>query len=76
MKPEPNNWNAEIAELEKFFTITALPEKIRLNSWSMIVDAKLFKESHMSIVRAHNGEELFSPYLNRLFELKNIIEKQ
>jgi hypothetical protein len=73
----PNyNWNKEIAEMEKFFAAVTLPEKVRLNSLSMIVDTHLFVNSHMNMIKAHNGETRFMPYLTRLQEVKKILENE
>lgn len=67
-------WDDEIRELEEFYSGEKLPEKIKLKSWEMIVDTRLFLESHFAMVRYHNGEEAYRPYLNRLIETKKIIE--
>jgi hypothetical protein len=75
MKIQPPNWNNEIRELEQFFASAELPEKVRINAWGMVVRPKLFIDSHMSIVKAHNGEKLFEPYLVRLQQLKTSLEK-
>jgi hypothetical protein len=75
MNKPTHTWNNEIRELEEFFASRTLPEKVRLNSWSIIVDTRLFVEFHMSMVKAHNGNDLFLPYIERLFELKRILTK-
>ena len=67
-------WDSEIRELEEFFRDRQLPEKIKLNSWSMIVNTRLFLDTHFAMVRYHNGEEAYLPYLNRITELQKIIE--
>lgn len=67
-------WDDEIRELDGFFSGKSLPEKIKLNSWSMIVNTRLFLGTHFAIVRYHNGEEAYRPYLNRIIELKKIIK--
>lgn len=69
-------WDSEIRELEEFFRDRQLPEKIRINSWEMIVNVRLFLGTHFSIVRYHNGEEAYLPYLNRLIELRTILENK
>jgi hypothetical protein len=68
-------WDRDIAELERFFKIIKLPsEPIRLYQGTMITDVLLFKDSHLSIVKAQNGNMRYEPYLNRLQELKQYIK--
>ena len=65
-------WSNEIAELESFFKSVILPDNpIRLNQCSMIVDVRLFLATHLSIVKAQNGNLRYLTYLNRLREFKN-----
>lgn len=75
MKPSKlHTWDEEINELQKFFAGRTIPEKVRINNWSLIVDSKLFLESHFAMVRYHNGQEPYRSYLERLIELKKTIE--
>lgn len=67
-------WDNEIRELEDFFRGRQLPEKIKLNGWEMIVNVRPFLSTHFLIVRHHNGEEAYLPYLIRLQNLKKQIE--
>jgi hypothetical protein len=70
-----NKWNAEISDLTKFFKEVRLPESaVRLSKVETIIDVPLFIESHMSIVIARNGHERYLPYLDRLLQLKIILE--
>jgi hypothetical protein len=74
IKEQPTNWSDEIAELENYFRIIKLPtEPFKLNNGSTINNCQLFIESHLAIVKANNGERTFLPYLNRLRELKEVI---
>jgi hypothetical protein len=67
-------WSKEILELENFFTYIEFSDTpIQLNSYSAIVDVPEFIKSHLSVVKANKGKRAFSPYLNRLQELKNIM---
>ena len=72
MEREENNikhgiWSDDIAEFERFFKVAKLPsEPIRLDSCSQITNIPLFIESHLSIVKAQNGNKRFTPYLDRL----------
>ena len=73
-KEQPQNWNNEIKELENYFSETQLPtEPIKLNQYSTILNASLFIKSHFATVKANNGNRTFLPYLNRLQELKQIL---
>lgn len=71
---QSNNWDDEIREIEKFFSTHETPGRVRLNSWSLIVNVDLFLSSHLCMVKHHNGNKVYLPYLERLFELKKIIE--
>jgi hypothetical protein len=68
-------WEAEIRELEMFFESRKdnLPESVKTGH-SVIVNVPLFIESHLARVKAHNGNPTFQPYLDRLTELKFLIE--
>lgn len=67
---KPGIWSNEIEELESFFKVAKLPGAIKLNQCSTITDVSLFIESHLSIVKAQNGNTRYVPYLERLRELK------
>jgi uncharacterized protein DUF6371/uncharacterized protein DUF6965/zinc ribbon protein len=69
------NWNLEIAELEQYFREITLPtQPIKLNQCTTISDVSRFIESHLTIIRANNGKRDFQPFLDRLIELRNIVE--
>lgn len=74
-RPQPKqNWNVEIYELEKHFTSVEIPSQpVRLNNYTMITNVPLFIESHLSTVKANNGQSIFLPHLHRLQQLKQII---
>lgn len=70
----PDNWDIEIADLEDFFSEIALPiEVVKLNNWTTITDVANSIVSHFDVVKAHNGNLTFLPYLNRLIELKQLL---
>lgn len=77
-KPQPQqNWIVEISELESYFAAVEIPNQpLRLNQCSMIIDVPLFIESHLSTLKANNGQSIFLPHLNRLQTLKQIIKNQ
>lgn len=75
IKEKPQNWNNDIAELEKYFASIEPPtQPVKLNGFSTITDYSLFVESHLSTVKANNGKQAFLPYLNRLQELRQVME--
>jgi len=73
-KPQCSNWRQEIAELEKFFATTPLPTTpVRISPEAVITDISTFLDSHLSIVKAKNGNKRYQPYLDRLRELKRVL---
>jgi hypothetical protein len=74
MSKQPD-WSGDIAELEAYFNSTTIPtEPTRLNGYSTIIDCTPFVESHLSTVKANNGNPIFSPYLHRLKALRTVLE--
>jgi hypothetical protein len=70
-QPQPQSWEQDIIELEKYFTEIHLPTKpLKLNKCSTITNCSLFIESHLDKVKTNNGKRTYLPYLNRLKELK------
>ena len=77
IKEQPQNWSNDIAELENYFASIELPtQPVKLNRCSTITDCSIFIESHFATVKANNGKRTFLPYLNRLQELKKLINVQ
>lgn len=75
IKEKPQDWSNDIAELEKYFASIEPPtHPIGLNECGIITDYSLFVESHLSTVKANNGKQTFLPYLNRLQELRQVME--
>ncbi|MEN9304060.1 MAG: Type site-specific deoxyribonuclease [Bacteroidota bacterium] len=73
---EVQTWTNEIIELEKYFSQISIPQQpIKLNQCSIISDCSLFIATHLSTVKANNGKRKFSPYLQRLLDLKTILSK-
>lgn len=74
-KEQPQNWNNYISNIETYFSNIEIPTTpIKLNKWSIITNCALFIESHLATVKANNGKHTYLPYLNRLHELKKVIE--
>ena len=64
-------------EIEQWFASNAIPDgPVRLNPFTVVVDPRAMDAGHMPIVRANPGKELFRPYLERLVQLKNILQEQ
>jgi hypothetical protein len=70
---ENENWTNDIAELESYFETIEPPTKLKLNECDFINDSSKFLESHFAIVKANKGTQAFIPYLNRLRELKQVL---
>jgi hypothetical protein len=71
---KPESWEQDITELEKYFAGITLPtQPVKLNGCSTIIKCSLFIESHFATVKANNGKRAFLPYLNRLQELKQVL---
>ena len=65
-------WN--IAELEDFFKTATLPRNpVKLNGCEVITNVAKFLNTHISIVKAHNGNSAYQPYYERLVTLKELI---
>ena len=72
-----NNYINEIAELEQYFSKITLPIKpINFDKCGTITDVTLFINSHLATVKAYNGNGIAEPYLNRLLNLKNILQHE
>lgn len=69
-------WEDDVNALERFFSGTKLPDyPVKLNPCCTISDVLLFIDSHLSTVKANKGNPTFTPYLTRLQELKQFIDK-
>jgi len=67
-------WEKIIPELENYFLSISIPlHSMKLNACITIVDCSLFIESHLTIVKANKGNNVYLPYLNRLQELKQVL---
>ena len=70
-------WNKQILELESYYLSSEIPRhSIKLDQSCTIKDVSLFVSSHLTYLKANNGKDTFLPYLNRLHELKSILERQ
>jgi len=75
-KKQPQNWEQDISELESFFESIKLPtQPVKLNKCSTIINTPFFIVSHLKTIKHYNGNRTFLPYLNRLQELKQILNK-
>lgn len=65
------NQYPELSELETFFAGITLPTTpVKLNNYSEIKDVPGFIRSHLATLRNNFGKHTYSPFLNRLIELK------
>lgn len=65
-------WNKEIQALENFFSDSEIPDNpIQFNAYSNISDLRKFIKSHLSVIKANNGNPTFLPYLSRLQQLRD-----
>lgn len=71
-----SDWTAIIQNLEEYFSTNTLPtEPIKLNAWETITDVTKFVSGHIETVKSNNGNSTFTPHLNRLIELRQILSK-
>jgi hypothetical protein len=60
-------WDKEIAVLEEFFKDAVLPtQPLMINACAKVINARLFVDTHLSVVKKNNGSDTFKPYLMRL----------
>jgi hypothetical protein len=68
----PDTWG--VSELESFFTSASLPsEPIRLDDCTLITDIRQFIKAELAVAKAHNGQERYLPYFERLKQLRSIL---
>jgi hypothetical protein len=73
---KPESWEQDIYELEIYFADKALPtQPIRDKNGFTIIDCANYIESHFATVKANSNKKTFLPYLNRLQELRQILNK-
>jgi len=72
MNTQKENWDNEIKELENYFSQVTIPSTTtKLSQCETITNRDTFIKSHLSIVKANNGNKTFLPYLKRLQNFKN-----
>ena len=70
------NWDAEINNLEAFFSQVETPAvPVKLDACTILHPASFrqFIDGHLTFVKIHNGNIHFLPYLERLQLLKQIL---
>lgn len=65
---------AKLDKLEQEIRKYDLPQEIRLNKYTKIINPKLFLENHLTILRSNSGNSLYLPYYQRLVELLNYLK--
>ena len=61
-------------ELKTYFESAELPKTLELNKSQMISDVKKFIKSHLKVVFHNSDKKVYKPYLDRLEQVKTIIE--
>ena len=73
-KKTPITWSQEVTELEMYFSTLTIPARpVKLNTCSAIANVSLFIESHFATLKANNGNKTFLPFMNRLQDLKQLL---
>lgn len=63
-----------IEELEKFLAGKTLPAgPVQLSQATTIIDVPLFVSSHLSAIKAHNGNKTYYPYFERLLNFSLLL---
>lgn len=71
------DWSAEIEEIETLLSSMQLPEgSLQLTAGEIVTDIKAFVSSHLSMVKANNGNPVFRPYLERLVSAVGMVNSQ
>lgn len=70
-----DDWSTEIAEIETMVSSIQLPkENVKLSAAETVTDVDAFVSSHLSMVKANNGNPVFRPYLERLIKFVEIFK--
>ncbi|MBC7486072.1 MAG: hypothetical protein H7282_04915 [Cytophagaceae bacterium] len=66
----------KVIDLEAYFSTSILPPgPIRISVCETIENPRLFVDNHLQMVKRNIGKEKFLPYLDRLIQFKELIEK-
>lgn len=72
---QPDNWEQDIIELEKYFAGITLPtQPVKLNKCGTIINCSRLIESHLATVKANIGNQTYLPFINRLQRIKQILQ--
>jgi hypothetical protein len=63
----------EMETIKDFFSNIEIPNGIKLNACTTIINPAQFLQTHFDIIEANNGNETFWPYYQRLVELRNLL---
>jgi hypothetical protein len=72
LKRDHQPWD-DLDETIDYFKTAALPDSLRINGYSRIIETKKFVSSHIETIKFNNGNPLFVPYLDRLKEVQHIL---
>jgi hypothetical protein len=65
----------QIQEIIAYYKTAKLPKGVvKLDDYELIRDISLFVSSHISVIESNMGEKSKQPYLDRLLELKQILD--
>jgi hypothetical protein len=68
------DWLDVIRALEEGFASSLIPETpLRINPCATLSNARAFIEANLQIVKANNGNKRYSPYLERLINLHDLL---
>jgi len=67
----------DITELEADYKALHVPEQpIKINQYGIITNVKNFIASHFEVIKQNNGNPVFTPYYQRLVELKLVLKTE
>lgn len=79
MKTKPiidGNWDENIQELRQYFNFKGVDtDPLVLNAWTKIENPRKFVRSHLAMIISQNGNKTYQPYLERLYEFMQYLEK-
>lgn len=70
------DWSKEVEELELFFKDKNIPNGVKLDKCTTIINVKLFLDASISTLKNNNGNKYFYADLVRLRQLKFITKNQ
>ena len=75
-KEESTKWQETVKRLTSFFESAELPDTIQLKSGALVTNVEQFVKSHLRIAKNNQNKPVFSPYLERLEQLEQLLTKK